>query len=105
MGSYFEKRVSSVLDYKFDWAGSSNSHPSGTSDWLESGEKIISFSLISASGLNISGSLLTDNNTSVTFWASGGEIYKEYDVTCEITTNSSPVARIDSRKMKIKIVE
>lgn len=105
MSSYFEKRVSSVLDYKFDWAGKTNHNPYGTSDWLESGEIIQNFSLSSSSGINLSGSLLTDNNTSVTFWVSGGELFKEYTVTCEITTNSSPVSRMDSRKMKIKIVE
>lgn len=105
MNNYFEKRCCSVLDYKFDWSGKKNNNPYGTSDWLESGETIVSFVLTSTSGLDISGSLLTDNNTSVTFWASGGELYKEYDVTCQITTNSSPFPRTDSRKMKIKIVE
>jgi hypothetical protein len=105
MGSYFEKRVSSVLDYKFDWAGYTNRNPSGTSNWLETGEKIESFSLTSSSGINISGSLLTDNDTSVTFWASGGTLFQLYDITCEITTNASPVARVDSRTIKIKVVQ
>ena len=103
MANYFEQRLGSILDYSFDWAGKTNNNPVGNSDWLEIGEIISSF-VVSASGITIEDEYLSNNNTSVIIWVSGGEKFQTYDVTCSITTNSSPVARKDSRTMKIKII-
>lgn len=62
------------------------------------------FTITSSSGIIIENSYISENAKSVVVWVSGGEIYQEYLIKCSITTNSSPVARIDSRDMKIKVI-
>ncbi len=96
----FNKDPSSVLDYKFDWAALSNG--TGTSNWLGSGEVIDSFTLTPDAGITIDSSSLSDGDTSVTVWLSGGTDRQAYDILCHITTNSVP-ARQEDRTMIIKM--
>lgn len=86
----FDKDPDAVLDYKFDWSG-----------WLASGETIVSKEISASDGLSVSSSSITDDDTSVTVWLSGGTAGVWYDVTCRITTSSSP-ARIDDRTIQIE---
>jgi len=76
------KDPDAVLDYKFDWKAKTNL--SGNTDWLESSETISSFTITAASGLTIDSSALSDTNTSVTAWLSGGTDGTTYELACKI---------------------
>lgn len=94
----FQKDPNAVLDYKFDWAAQTNG--SGSSDWLASGETIASYTVTAETGLTKVSDSVTDSNTSVTVWLSGGTTDTVYDVTCHIVTS---VGREDDRTMKIVV--
>lgn len=98
------KDPDAVLDYKFDYAALTNS--TGTSDWLASGETVtnqtITITPVTASPLTEDSSSITDTDTSVTVWLSGGLAGTEYSVACLIVTSAS---RTDERTMKIKCEE
>ena len=94
------KDPDAVLDYKFDWAAETNG--TGTSDWLTAGETISDHTIDADAGITVDSSVLSDGNTSVTVWLSGGTAGTEYKVRCEIDTSAS---RTDERTMKIKCEE
>lgn len=91
------------LDYKFDWKALTNGND--VEDWLAAGETIASAVVtVSGAGLVKDSDSITDTNTSVTVWLSGGNPGEVGTVACKITTNSTP-ARTDERTMKIKVQE
>ena len=92
------KDPDAVLDYKWDWKASTNG--TGSSDWLASGETISSHTIDADTGITVDSSSLTDTNTSVTVWLSGGTAGTTYAVRCEIVTSSS---RTDERTMYILV--
>jgi hypothetical protein len=98
MPATFEKDPSAKLDYKFDFAALTNG--SGDSDWLASGETISSYELDPATGITVDSDDLTDSNTSVTIWVSGGDAGKSYTVTCKIVTSAG---REDERTMTFRV--
>ncbi len=98
MASVFVKDPSAVLDYKFDWAALTNG--SGDSDWLASAETISSKTVTATSGITVDSSSLSDSNTSVTVWLSGGTDGENYTVACEIVTSA---ARTDERSITIRV--
>jgi hypothetical protein len=100
MASSYIKDPDAVLDYKFDWKASTNG--TGSSDWLASGETISSHTITEDTGITVDSSSLTDTNTSVTVWLSGGTAGTDYDVACKITTSAS---RTDERTITIKCQE
>ena len=91
-----EKDPSDVLDYKTDFANTTNG--GNTADFLDSGELITTVSVVVPVGLNLHDGITeydgvtkaapqaTDVDTSVTFWLSGGTHTKNYLVTVRITT-------------------
>jgi hypothetical protein len=87
MPRHFVKDPDSVLDYKFDFAASTNG--TGTGDWLASGETIASRTVTVDTGLTKDSDSITDSNTSVTVWLSGGAAGTEYNVACEVVTSAS----------------
>lgn len=97
MTSSFIKDPSAVLDYKFDWAAETN--VSGASDWLADGETISSKTVTASDGLTVDSSSITDTNTSVTVWLSGGVANTDYTVTCQIVTSAN---RTDERSINIQ---
>jgi len=97
MADTFMKDPDATLDYKFDWKALTNG--TGTSDWLQSGETISSHTIDADSGITVDSSAITDTNTSVTAWLSGGTADVDYAVRCEIVTSS---ARTDERTMTIQ---
>lgn len=97
---YFVKDPDAVLDYVFDWAASTNS--SGDTDWLASGETISSHSISADTGLTVDSSALSDSNTSVTVWLSGGTAGTMYGVRCRVTTSAS---RTDDRTIQVRVLE
>lgn len=79
------------LDYIFSW-----------DDWLaEGGDSIASYEITAADGLTVE-SHQKIGSTKVRAWISGGQEGRNYDVVCEITTDSSP-ARIDERTIRLKV--
>lgn len=89
MASRFTKDPAAVLDYKFDW-----------SSWLASGETISTRTVTPATGITVDSSSITDTNTSVTVWLSGGTAGTEYTVACKIVTSA---ARTDERTLTIQV--
>jgi len=100
MPQIFTKDPDAVLDYKFDFKASTNS--SGSSDWLASAEVISSHTIDADTGITVDSSALSDTNTSVTAWLSGGTAGTAYDVRCEIVTDAS---RTDERTITIRVEE
>ncbi len=98
MASSFVKDPDAVLDYKFDWAASTNG--SGSSDWLDTAnaETISSHTITAETGLTVDSSSITDSDTSVTVWLSGGTVGEKYSVTCHVVTSAS---REDDRTVTI----
>lgn len=87
MGSnnIFEKRTTDVLDFKFDYANTTNG---GTDpDFLESGETIATHSITPETGITVDSDGITDAGTTVTVWLSGGANGRDYSISCEITTS------------------
>lgn len=97
MADIFIKDPSAVLDYKFDWKSLTNG--SGTSDWLATGETISSKTITAGAGLTVDSSSITDTNTSVTAWLSGGSAGTDYTVACRIVTSDG---RTDERTITIQ---
>lgn len=81
------------LDYKFDFAGETNGVAHADSDWLAAGETIASFIITVPAGITegsgAKATALSDANTSVTIWLSGGTAGTDYDIACKITTSAS----------------
>ena len=97
----FIKDPDAVLDYKFDWAADTNgSADLDATDWLADGETISSHTIIAEAGITVDSSSLTDTNTSVTVWLSGGTAGEHYLVTCRIVTSDS---HTDDRTIKFSV--
>jgi len=98
----FLKDSDAVLDYKFDFAPLTNGQEGANNDWLESGETISTHTVsVLDAGITKDSDSITDSNTSVTVWLSGGTVGNKYRVNCEIVTSSG---RTDQRTMTIKVV-
>jgi len=99
----FLKDPDAVLDYVFDWKAATNQPTvSGLTDWLASGETISSHVITADEGIDVDSSALSDTNTSVTVWLSGGTVGAVYEVACKIVTSAS---RTDERTDTWKVVE
>lgn len=99
-GLVVTKDSDSVLDWKFDWKALANG--SGDSNWLDTSETIASATVTVASGLTKDSDSITDTNTSVTVWLSGGTEGTIYNVTCQIVTSDGRTAE---RSIKVLINE
>jgi len=97
MTSTFTKDPAAVLDYKFDWKASTNGN--GASDWLAASEIISSKTVTVDAGLTKDSDALSDSNTSVTIWLSGGNNGTDYNVACKIVTS---LGRTDERTITIQ---
>ena len=96
----FRKDPEAVLDYKFDFANTTNG--GDKPDWLESGETISTRTVTVDSGITKDSDSITDAGTSVTVWLSGGTAGQNYKVVCRIVTSAS---RTDERTMIIQVRE
>lgn len=83
------KDPQATLDYSIDW-----------SDWLSDGESIVNSAWSTSSG-EITAPSFT--NTAASVWLSGSEVGIAITLTNTITTNSTPIARIDERSLVIKV--
>lgn len=100
VSNLFYKDPNAVLDFKFDWRALTNGSAGGVSDWLASGETITERTVTVQSGLTKDSDSLTDSNTSVTVWLSGGTEGETYTVTCRIVTSAG---RTDERTIYIRV--
>ena len=98
MKQTFIKDPDAVLDYKFDWAAATNG--TGESDYLQSGETISDHTITATTGITVDSSSITDSNTSVTVWLSGGTAGIDYSIVCHITTSAE---REDDRTIFIRV--
>lgn len=85
----FRKDPAAVLDYKFDW-----------STWLPTGDTISTVTITAATGITVDSSSITDGDTSVTVWLSGGTAGSYYTVACKIVTAQG---RTDERTITVKV--
>ena len=123
------KVPSAVLNYGFDLSPSTGSTcppnspwappcPTGPVlvPWLASGESVVSLTVTSDGGVptgtgdvTIVDTTITANSSGVpasliTAWISGGTVGTVYTITFTWVTNSTPIAREDSRSMQITVV-
>lgn len=83
------KDPSDVLDYKFDFKALTHGADGARSDWLESNESISLHVITADAGITVDSSSITDSNTSVTVWLSGGTADTNYTIACKIVTSAS----------------
>ena len=96
----FIKDPDAILDYKFDWKALTNG--TGASDWLVPAETIASHTITADLGITVASSAITDTNTSVTVWLSGGTVGRKHKIACKIVTN---VPRTDERTLIIEVAQ
>lgn len=95
------KDAQAVLDYKFDWANTTNG--GDVADWLDTaGDEVISTYTVTANdaGITIDSDELSDDDTSVTVWLSGGTVGETYRITNHIVTS---LGREDDRTLTVKV--
>jgi len=85
----FTKDPDAILDYIFDW-----------SDWLATGEVIITALISVPTGLTIVSQ--TKTATEAIAWISSGTTNTTYRVECKILTNSG---RTDVRAIQIRVAD
>lgn len=85
------KDPNATLDYQIDWT-----------NFLASGESIVSV-VWTVTGATLETSASTA--TTATAWLSGGTVGTVISATCRITTDSTPVARVDDRTLRLTVVE
>jgi hypothetical protein len=85
------KDPDATLDYTLDWSG-----------WLTENESLINAD-IEISGATLVQTQLT--NRMVTAWISGGSVGRTISLRYRITTDSSPVHRVDDRTLLISVAE
>jgi hypothetical protein len=100
MAQSFIKDPVENLDYMWDWAPLTSEQPGADSDWLQSGEIIVSHTITTTPGITFSNDLHTD--TQVQVWLSGGTVGTSYIIVCLILTNHG---RTSVRRITIKIQE
>lgn len=85
------KDPDATLDYTLDW-----------SEWLNDSENLVTAD-VSVEGATLVQTQLT--NQMVTAWILGGTVGSTISLRYRITTDSSPVQRIDDRTLKLRITE
>ena len=84
------KDPEATLDYKFNWL-----------EWLD-GDTIATQVVTIDDGATVESSAITDTDTSVTAFVSGGTVGRSYVLSCKITTVGG---RTDERSLTILVVE
>ena len=104
----FKKDPNAVLDFKFDLAALTHLVDGAVSDYLQTGEALsatpgeVDVFSSDPTVLIVDSFALTDTNTSVTAWVSGGVNGRSYTLTCRFKTS---LGRTDDRSATIMCVE
>ena len=93
----FIKDPDSILDWDFNWRVTDDDEKV---PWLEENETIVSYIITLDEGITLVED--TENDGHVIVWLSGGEISKEYIVSCKIITS---LGRVEPRSILIKMSE
>ena len=91
-GMVVDKRAAVVKDWTLDY-----------SDWLDTGETIADATAVPASGLTVQATNIVNTSTGVQIWVSGGTAGESYEITITVTTDSSPIARVDEKILVVDI--
>jgi hypothetical protein len=86
------KDPDATLDYQLDWSA-----------WLADGVTIVDLDVTADGGVTVDQHSFT--STTTTAWLSGGTAGEIANITFRITTDSSPVAQIDDRTLKLRIAD
>jgi hypothetical protein len=87
------KDPNSTLDYQIDW-----------SEWLGDGESIAT-AVWSCADTSVALGTNSATATTATVWISGGTAGASITLTCRVTTDSAPIARVEDRSLIIKCKE
>ena len=102
----FDMDDDAKLDYPFDWRGLSHGVEGADSDWLGEDEQITDAEItIYPTGELALVQAVTISDGRVEVWLQGGVAGNSYKVSCKITTNNTPVARVDERTIQIHVKE
>ena len=93
----FIKDPDSTLDWDFNWRVTDDDEKV---PWLEENEIITDYEITADDGITVTQDI--ENNGHVIVWLSGGEVSKEYIVSCKITTS---FGRVEPRSILIKMSE
>lgn len=93
----FIKDPDSILDWDFNWNVTDDDEKV---PWLEENEIITDYEITADDGITVVEDF--ENNGHVVVWLSGGEVPKEYIVSCKITTS---FGRVEQRSILIKMSE
>lgn len=88
------------LDYIVDFAPLTNSRDGAESDWLASGETLLSKTVTGMAGITIDSDAFIAANTAVVIWLSGGNINFDYDIDVVAQTSG---LRTVSRSFRVKV--
>ena len=97
----FVKDPQAVLDYKFDWLPFTHGVDGAETDYLASGETITAAVVTAPTGITVDSYAITDTNTSVSAWISGGTADTDYEIVCHIHTSVTP--RVDDRTIIVQV--
>ena len=86
------KDPDATLDYQVDWSA-----------WLATGVSIVALTVTADGGVDVDSSSFTATTT--TAWLSAGNAGEIANITFRVTTDSSPVAQIDDRTLKLRIAD
>jgi hypothetical protein len=105
MTNRYVKDPDAILDYKWDFAPTTNASDTTKADYLESGETIASTTVTAEAGLTVGTATpvaTADSDTSVVAWLEGGTAGTTYAVTCQIVTSAG---RTDERTIYVEVTE
>lgn len=101
LDNVFVKDPQAVLDYKFDWLPFTHGVDGAATDYLAAGETIISAVVTAPTGIVVDSYSITDTNTSVSAWISGGTVDTDYEIICHVHTSVTP--RVDDRTIIVHV--
>lgn len=91
-GLVITKRAADVKDWTLDFT-----------DFLETGETIADATAVASTGLTVTATNIVATDTGVQIWLSGGTAGETYTITVTVTTDASPIARVEERILTMDI--
>jgi len=91
-GLVVTKRAADIKDWTFDFL-----------DFLETGELIADATAVASSGLTVVATNIVATSTGVQIWLSGGTAGETYTITITVTTDATPIARVEELILTVDI--
>lgn len=102
MTKFWSKDPDAVLDWYWDLRARTNQDDPEKTNWLKTGETVSTYSITVPTGLTKDSDTLTNSDTVIEAWFSGGTDGETYYVTCHFVTSDG---REDDRTIGIKVEE